>query len=122
MSNRSDKMMNYNKFVNENKKCIKSERATLLALKKLLGKDAVWLTKKNAFGDRREYAFGFDIDEIAKRYNAVDKAPAGYKHQFDIDIAEKLDDELRENGFNVVDVTILSWVNGWIHRVVTIPC
>ena len=62
------------------------------------------------------------IDEVAKRYNAADKAPAGYSHQYDVDITSMLEDELQKNGFKVVDVIVGSWVHGWIHRVVTLPC
>jgi len=117
-----DKVKNFKQFVNERKECIKSEKETLLALRNLLGKETVWLTQKNAYGDRRKYAFGFSIDEVAKRYNATDKAPAGYSHQYDVDITSMLEDELRKNGFKVVDVIVGSWVHGWIHRVVTLPC
>ena len=116
------KLWIFNKFVNEGNGYIKSENETLVALRNLLGKDAVARTTKNAYGDRRKYAFKFYIDEIANRYNAVDKAAAGYSHQFDINITALLENELRENGFKVVDVIVGSWPFGYIHRVVTIPC
>ena len=53
---------------------MQSEKNTKQALITLLGKDTVFLTQKNAYGDRRKYAFGFWIGEVAKRYNAIDKA------------------------------------------------
>ncbi len=84
----------------------------------LFGKDVVFLTTKNAYGDRRKYAFGFWIKPIAQRYKATDNAPAGYSNQYNIDIGAKLDDELRANGFNSHNVYILSYVHGWIHRVI----
>ena len=104
------------------KECIKSEKDTLLALRNLLGKETVWLTPKNAYGDRSKYAFGFSIDKVAKRYNARDKAPAVYSHQYDVNITSILENELRKNGFKVVDVIVGSWVHGWIHRVITQHC
>ncbi len=99
---------------------MKTERQTKLLLQNLLGKDALFLTQKNHWGDRRKYAFGFYIKPIAKRYGAIDKSPYGYSDQYDMDIAQRLEDELKEKGFNVVNIHIGSWVHGWIHRVVTV--
>lgn len=106
--------------LNEKEKTIKTEKETLLALRNLLGKDTVWLLGKNAYGDRREYAFGFWIDKVAERYKAKDNAPPGYSHQYDTDISELLENELEKNGFKVANVHVGSWVHGWIHRVITI--
>lgn len=100
---------------------VKSEKETLKMLQDLLGTDTVWLLKRNAYGDRRKYAFGFLIDEIAKRYGAVDKALPGYRHQFDRDITNLLEEELEKKGFKVVNIHVGSWVHGWIHRVVYFP-
>lgn len=100
---------------------IKSEKETNLALQALFGKNTVWLTQRNAYGDRRKYAFGFWIKKLAERYNLIDNAPAGYSNKYDTDIGELLESELKKNGFNVVNVHVGSWVHGWIHRVVTLP-
>jgi len=116
-----NKVKNFGKLLNEGKENIKTEKETLVMLQLLLGKDSVFLTNKNAYGDRRKYAFGFWIDKIATRYNIEDKSPAGYSHQYDVDITSLLEDELEKQGFTVVNVWIGSWVHGWIHRVVTFP-
>lgn len=100
-------------LMNENKECIKSEKETLFALRNLLGKEAVWLVGKNAYGDRTKYEFGFPINEIEKRYNAEDK---------NVDITSMLEDELRKNGFKVINIFVGSLVHGWISRVVKLPC
>ena len=99
---------------------MKTEKQTKELLQKLLGKDALFLTQKNHWGDRRKYAFGFYIKPIAKRYGAIDHSPAGYSDQYNVDIAALLEEELTKNGFKVVNVHISSWMHGWIHRVVTI--
>lgn len=103
----------------ESVKKIKSEKETLKELQNILGKDAVFLTQKNGYGDRRKYAFGFWIKPIAQRYGAIDKAPPGYSNQYDFDISDTLEEELKKNGFKVVNIHVGSWVHGWIHRVVT---
>lgn len=100
---------------------MQSEKNTKQALINLLGKDCVFLTQKNAYGDRRKYAFGFWIGEVAKRYGAIDTAPAGYRHKYNVDIAELLEAELKDKGFEVHDIHVGSWVHGWIHRVVYLP-
>ena len=103
------------------KPSIKKEKETRLALQSLFGKDTVWRVGKNAYGDQTKYAFGFWIKKLAERYNLVDNAPAGYLNQYDTDIGELLESELKKNGFNVVNIHVGSWVHGWIHRVVTLP-
>jgi hypothetical protein len=105
--------------LNCEKKIKMNEKLTLKALQDLLGEETVWLTTKNHWGDRRKYAYGFAIKEVAKRYNAEDKAPAGYSNQYDVCIEYLLEEELRKNGFDVTNVCVGSWVHGWIHRVVT---
>jgi len=116
-------IVKFKNFTNEAKKVsesIKSEKETLAELQALLGKKAVWREPTNYFGDRHKYAFGFSIDEIAKRYGAIDISPAAYRHNFNFDITENLEEELRKNGFKVTNIYVGSWVHGWIHRIVTI--
>jgi hypothetical protein len=96
----------------------KSEKEVKEALIKLLGKDLVFAETANAYGDRRKFAFGFRIKEVAKRYNAIDNAPAGYSNQYKVDITTLLENELKENGFEVINVWVGSWVHGYIHRVI----
>jgi hypothetical protein len=70
---------------------------------------------KNAFGDRTKYAFNVTIDSVAKRYNVVDKADgATYKHKFDVCIETLLINELKEKGYKVEYMNILTWVHGYL--------
>ena len=101
-------------------KKILSERETLAELSALFGakgKDIVWLTTKNHWGDRRPYAYGFWIGNLADFFGIVDEAPPGYSHQYPVSIEAKLETLLKDNGFTVVDVTVGSWVHGWIHQI-----
>lgn len=97
---------------------IASEKDTLKKLKEIFGNETVFLTEKNFYGDRRKYAFGFWIKQLANKYNLIDKAPAGYSNQYDESVERLLVSELKSNGFEVHNVNVGSWVHGWIHRVI----
>jgi len=101
-------------------KNLQSEKETFEKLKKVFG-EAVFKIGKNAYGDRWKYDFGFLIKELATRYKLEDKAPAGYKNQYDVDIAELLEKELENNSFLWFNPMVGSWVHGWVNRIVYLP-
>ena len=82
----------------------KTEKETFQALQKLFGKD-VFLEGKNAYGDKRSFAFGFRNESLYKRYNTED-------------ICTSLENELSKNNFECVNIYVGSFVHGYIHRVV----
>lgn len=98
-----------------------SEKDTAKEIAKVTGlvlnKD-FFIEGKNAYGDKRNHAFGFWYDAIEKRFDAKDKAPVGYSYKYPRDKCEKLEVLLLSKGFEVINIWVGSDVHGWMHRVI----
>ncbi len=98
----------------ETKKKYESVKATKDRLTVIFGKDFFYRQPKNHWGDRSEYGFHFPDSEIEKRYYDTEKSnldPDG-------NIYKCLDNELRQNGFEVFNMGFGTHVYHYSHRVV----